>query len=123
MISYGIIINVSEIINLGAHKLLPGAPIQASMKSGIDILPPENSVLPKTNFDPMSDLNENLNMVKSDRVISSIPHPQDPDEVGKHQDNIVLNHKIFQELTNPGKNFDNSKSFLKLNFPSKNYMK
>ena len=68
-------------------------------------------------------LNENLNMVKSDRVVSSIPHPQDPDEVGKHQDNIVLNHKIFQELTSPGKDFDNSKSFLKLNFPSKNHIK
>ena len=68
----------------------------------------------------MNDLNQHSIFVNADRVISSIPHYQGPDVVGKDLDNIVLNHKIFQELTNQGKDCDNSKSLLKLNFPSKN---
>ena len=115
---------ISEIINLGAHKVFPGAPIQAGMKSSIDILPPENWMLTKTNFEPaMNDLNQHSIFVNADRVISSIPHHQGPDVVGKDLNSKVLNHKIFQELTNHGKDCDNSKSLLKLNFPSKNNMK
>ena len=56
-------------------------------------------------------------------IFSSIPVNQDQNVVGKDLNKIVLNHKIFQELTDQGKHFDNSKSFLKLNFPSKNNMK
>ena len=101
-----------------------GVPIQPGMKGNIDTLPPENTnwMLTNNNFDPtMNEWKQHSVLVnhapvisshQDQNVISSIPHHQDQNVVGKDLNNIVLNHKIFQELTNQGKHLNNSKSFL-----------